>query len=122
MKFSRDQISALSIRKVEPGLIHFADRTFDTDVFVSADGVVGTFDLPDLASLREVHLQPLLSGNPELIILGTGWQPVFAPRDLVFALARRGIGLETMDTPAACRTYNILLSDARRLAAVIKIR
>ncbi|HEX9851380.1 MAG TPA: MTH938/NDUFAF3 family protein, partial [Woeseiaceae bacterium] len=89
---------------------------------VSTDGTVTAFEMPDLASLSETHLRPLLAGEPELIIVGTGWQPVFAPRELVFALARRGIGLETMDTPAACRTFNILLADGRKLAAIIKVR
>ena len=78
--------------------------------------------MPDMASLSEAHLHILLAGGPELIVIGTGWQPVFAPRELVFALARRGIGLEAMDTPAACRTFNILLADERRLAAIFKVR
>lgn len=122
MKFSRDQLSVLSIRQVQRGLIHFGERTFDTDVCVRADGVIEPFALPDLGALDEKRLHPLLGGDPELIILGTGWQQAFAPRDLVFALARRGIGLETMDTPAACRTYNVLLGDGRRLAAIFKVR
>lgn len=122
MKFSRDQLSALSIRQVQPGSIHFGERTFETDVSVSADGKVEEFAMPDMASLSEAHLHILLAGGPELIVVGTGWQPVFAPRELVFALARRGIGLEAMDTPAACRTFNILLADERRLAAIFKVR
>ncbi len=122
MKFSRDQLSALSIRQVQPGSIHFGDRTFETDVAVSTDGMVEAFEMPDVASLSEGHLHSLLAGEPEVIIVGTGWQPVFVPRELVFALARRGIGLEAMDTPAACRTFNILLGDGRRLAAIIKVR
>jgi uncharacterized protein len=44
---------------------------------------------------------------------------VFPPRELVFALARRGIGLEFMDTPAAARTYNVLASEGRQVAAVL---
>ncbi len=122
MKFSRNQQSALTIRQVKPGAIHFVARTFETDIAVSTDGTVEAFEMPDVASLSVAHLQPLLAGEPELIIVGTGWQPVFAPRELVFALARRGIGLETMDTPAACRTFNILLADGRKLAAIIKVR
>jgi uncharacterized protein len=122
MKFSRDQLTVLSIRQVQPGSIRFGEKTFETDVAVSADGKVEAFEMPDLASLNEAHLHDLLAGEPELIIVGAGWQPAFAPRELVFALARRGIGLETMDTPAACRTFNILLSDARRLAAIFKVR
>jgi uncharacterized protein len=57
--------------------------------------------------------------NPELIILGTGPTNVFPPRELVFALARRGIGLECMDTAAAARTFNVLSGEGRSVAAVL---
>jgi uncharacterized protein len=54
-----------------------------------------------------------------MLILGTGWRQCLPPRDLMFGLARRGIGLEMMDTPAACRTFNILIAEGRRPAAIL---
>jgi uncharacterized protein len=78
--------------------------------------------MPEIDKLGEEHLRALLETDPEMIIVGSGWSAAFAPRDLVFALARRGIGLEFMDTPAACRTFNILVNEGRRPAAVIKVR
>ncbi len=52
-------------------------------------------------------------------MLGTGNTVVFPPRELVIAMARSGIGLESMDTPAAARTFNVLAGEGRRVAAVL---
>jgi uncharacterized protein len=122
MKFSRDEISPLTIRQVEPGLIRIGTEAYSSDFALTADGPVTEFSVPDIAELKEAHLATLLEMEPELIIIGTGWQPVLPPRELVFAMARRGVGIEVMDTPAACRTFNILVAEGRRPAAIIKVR
>ena len=68
---------------------------------------------------RLEHLMGLMEAEIDIILLGTGSANVFPPRDLVFAMARRGIGFEIMDTPAAARTFNLLAGDGRRVAAVL---
>ncbi|MGY8795304.1 MAG: Mth938-like domain-containing protein, partial [Woeseiales bacterium] len=75
----------------------------------------------DVSKLVESDFATLIEKSPEIVIFGTGWTPKLPPRDLVFALARRGIGFETMDTPAACRTFNVLISEDRDVAAVLLI-
>jgi uncharacterized protein len=120
MKFSRDPVPPIAIRQVQPGAIKVGADEFTADILITADGEIRQQDLPDIGELDEQHLLPLLDGKPELIVVGTGWTAGFAPRELVFAMARRGIGLETMDTPAACRTFNILVGEGRRPAALIK--
>jgi uncharacterized protein len=122
MKISQDPLTALTVRQVERGSIRVGTTVFADDFVLTADGFAREFALPEVATLSESHMEPLLAADPELILLGTGWAAAFPPRELVFALARRGVGLEIMDTPAACRTYNILLSEGRRVAAIIKVR
>ncbi len=61
----------------------------------------------------------LIETGPELILLGTGNKQLLPDRDLMFAMARRGIGLEVMDTPAAARTFNVLVGEGRSVAAVL---
>ena len=56
---------------------------------------------------------------PELVIVGTGAKAEFPPRELTFAFARRGVGLQVMDTAAAARTFNVLAGEGRRVAAVL---
>ena len=65
------------------------------------------------------HLDALIAIEPEtrIIVLGTGETQVFPDPALYFAVIGRGIGFEVMDTGAACRTYNILISEGRRVVA-----
>ena len=70
-------------------------------------------------SLTIDDLALLIENGPALIVLGTGNQQLLPNRDLMFAMARRGIGLEVMDTPAAARTFNVLVSEGRSVAAVL---
>jgi len=72
-----------------------------------------------VSELSEGDFAVLLETKPEVIIVGTGATNIFPPRDLVFAMARRGVGLEVMDTTAAARTFNVLVGEDRQVAAVL---
>lgn len=74
-------------------------------------------DSPD--ALDSSHFQPLLELAPETVLLGTGRTQSFPPPAAYAILLERRIGLEAMDTGAACRTYNILMSEGRRVAAAL---
>jgi len=69
------------------------------------------------ADLTGEHLDELLAFTPQIIVLGTGSRQVFPDSRLYFAVLERGVGFEVMDTGAACRTYNILVSEGRRVVA-----
>ena len=55
----------------------------------------------------------------EILLLGTGEKQYFPPREIIKAFIERGIALECMDTGAACRTYNVLVSENRRVSAAL---
>ena len=76
---------------------------------------------PALADLTIDHLSQLLSirPQPEFVILGTGAGMGFPPRSLVRALEERGIGIEAMDSRAAARTWGMLRSEERWIAAAL---
>ena len=122
MSFTRDQISTVTIRQVEPGAIKIGDEKVSENVLIFRNEIERGIPLHDVAALQEQDLDELLAKGPEIVILGTGWQTQRPPRDLVFAMARRGIGFESMDTPAACRTFNILIGEGRDAAAILIIR
>lgn len=69
------------------------------------------------ADLTRTHLDAVLACDPRIIVLGTGAAQVFPDPEVYFWLLERGVGVEIMDTGAACRTYNILLAEDRRVAA-----
>ncbi len=73
----------------------------------------------DFASLGADHFTPLLALKPDLVLLGTGPTLRFPRPELTRALHTAGIGLEVMDNPAACRTYNILLAEGRNVVAAL---
>jgi len=64
-------------------------------------------------------LGAVLELAPEILLLGTGRRQRFPDPELFATLAERQVGMEVMDTPAACRTYNILVADGRTVAAIL---
>ena len=71
--------------------------------------------------LSEDHFNQLIATQPELVIFGSGTRLRFAPPAMLRALMQHRIGVETMDTLAACRTYNILAGEGRRVIAALLI-
>jgi uncharacterized protein len=63
----------------------------------------------------------LVELEPEMVLLGVGARLRFPDRALLRPMEQRGIGVEVMDTPAACRTYNLLMGDGRRVVAALLI-
>ena len=119
MKFTREMSTAATIRRVSGSAIVIGNERYTETVALTPDGPVAEFAPPSLEQLDISHFEALLADGPELLILGTGERNVFPPRELTFAFARRGIGLEVMDTAAAARTFNVLAGEGRRLAAVL---
>ena len=75
----------------------------------------------DFAQLSEDHFARLAQLKPEMVLLGTGAKLRFPHPRLSRALVDAGIGLDVMDTGAACRTYNILIAEGRNVLAVILV-
>jgi len=71
------------------------------------------------AALAEAHFEAIAALGPEVVLLGTGGRLRFPHPRLTAPLARARIGLEVMDVQAACRTYNILMAEARVVAAAL---
>jgi uncharacterized protein len=72
-----------------------------------------------LEEIEVVHFEELLEWEPEVALFGSGSRLRFPDPELLAPLHRRGIGIEVMDTAAACRTFNILASEGRRVAAAL---
>jgi len=72
-----------------------------------------------LDELTAAHLDAVLNLEPELILLGTGARQQFPAMDIMLPLHRARIGVEVMDTAAACRTFNILVAEGRHVVAAL---
>ena len=90
-------------------------------IVVEAQAVHEDWPVTGFAALDESHFKYFLAFKPEVVLLGTGVQQHFAHPCLYRALSDMGIGVEFMDTPAACRTYNILVTEDRKVVAAIML-
>ena len=75
-----------------------------------------------LSELSEPHLQPVAELQPEVVLIGTGARLVQPSSEQRIALIKLGIGHEVMDTAAACRTYNVLVAEGRKVVAALFAR
>lgn len=119
MKFTRETSAALTIRSVSDGRICIGEKSYDHSIALTASAIIGEWSQTTVHDLNASDFDELLRTEPEIIIVGTGKTNVFPPRELVFAMARRGIGFEVMDTTAAARTFNVLVGEDRQVAAVL---
>ena len=94
---------------------------FSNDIFSNPETATALWPWPADAftALTEAHFEALAALAPELVIFGSGSRIRFVRPALLRPLTERRIGVETMDTAAACRTYNVLLAEGRRVAAAL---
>jgi uncharacterized protein len=119
VQLTRDTTPANLIRAWEPGRIRIGERWIGGHVLVTADRIVEDWHVATAATLRLDDLRDAIAQSPEIVILGTGAGLEWPEADLAGALAARGIGLEIMGTPAACRTFNVLVHEQRRVVAAL---
>jgi uncharacterized protein len=95
------------------------NERYSGSIVVSADQVRLDWPVANFDELKEAHFAYLAALKPDVLLLGTGAKQRFPRPHLFRALTEAGIGLECMDTPAACRTYNILVAEDRKVIAAI---
>ena len=89
------------------------------NLIVSTDRIVGGWTTIAPEALTVADLAPALELEPVIIVVGTGTEQLLPDVELMAALGERSVGLEIMSTPAACRTFNVLLQEQRRVVAAL---
>jgi len=92
---------------------------YERSLVVLPDRPVEAWAAEGVDMLREEDLQFLAELGVEIVLLGTGKSLRFLRPRLLQSLVRARVGVEVMDTPAACRTYNILVAEGRKVAAAL---
>ena len=110
------------IRSYSADVVRIAEHEVRRSCVVSSDTLVTDWEPQNFADLDVQHLTRVLELEPELVVLATGTTHQFAPASIRAALAARRIGLESMELGAACRTYNVLVQEQRRVAAMLFLR
>ena len=122
MRFTLDRHpGAHLVTSVLPGAIRVGDVVVTSSVILSAQRIIRDWPVASSAAVNLASLAPALELGPEVLLLGTGSRLVFPDGPLAAELAGRGVGLEIMDTAAACRTYNILVNEDRPVVAALVI-
>lgn len=105
------------VRGYSPGEIRVQDDVITQSVILTGEDWSTNWPPSSVSELKREHLERLARDEPEIILLGTGARLYFPPHEMLGDILARGIGLEVMDTGAACRTFNILRSEERRVVA-----
>jgi uncharacterized protein len=120
MKFHLDApVGVNLVRSYAPGMLRVGDTTHTASLILTATAL---FEHWRPLTAEDVHaddLAPLLELAPEVVLLGTGARQMFPDPLVLQAFHARRIGVEVMDTAAACRTYNLLVAEGRQVAAAL---
>jgi uncharacterized protein len=120
MKFEPDHLAGTnSVSRHERGAVWINGARWGESVLVPWRGDVLRWPPGSLAGLVPEHFEQVLALAPELVIFGSGARLQFVAPALYRCLIEAGIGVETMDTAAACRTFNVLASEGRSVVAAL---
>lgn len=121
MKLHADKTDRHAITAYGDGWIAVNGQRYTGNCLLCASTGVHPWTPAGFADLLPPHFEDvlLLPQKPELLIFGSGQRQRFAPPSMLRSLTAQRIGVECMDTAAACRTYNILAAEGRFVAAAL---
>jgi uncharacterized protein len=101
------------------GYVEVNAKRYTSSLVVSGDRLVTDWPAASIEALTADHLAAIVELAPEIALIGTGSAFRFPEQPILAPLHKARIGVEVMDTPAACRTYNILLAEGRNVVAAL---
>jgi uncharacterized protein len=122
MRFTQDSTSATNlVRAYGNGELRVNDDIYRSAIIVSASSVQSVPDIRGMEDLARLDPSRILTQGPELVLLGTGPRQIFPAASFRAQFLSAGIGVEVMDTGAACRTFNVLVAEQRRVVALLMV-
>lgn len=121
MKIQPDVGNVHSVNAYGPGWISVGKQKITHSVVLGSRGERLEWDCNKFEDLQPSHFAQVAELNPELVIFGSGQRLRFPSPGWLEPLIEKQIGLETMDTPAACRTFNVLAGEGRHVIAALLI-
>ena len=122
MKFQPDSLAGTNtVSRHERGAVWINGVRWAHSVLVPWRGEVQAWPLDGLPALTPGHFEQALALKPELVIFGSGERLTFVAPALYRSLIGARVGIETMDTAAACRTYNVLAAEGRSVVAALLV-
>ena len=121
MKFHLQTPDVHLVTASGPGWIRVGVDEYRASVVLLPDAVITGFAPAGFDALGAADFAALLAHRPEIVLVGTGAAHRFVHPRLFAALSAARVGVEAMDTRAACRTFNILVGEGRRVLAALVI-
>jgi uncharacterized protein len=119
LKFHLATTAGNVVTGVGPGWVRVNAEVYRHSLLLAPDAVVAPWTMAGFDALTETDFARLLEIEPAVVVFGSGTRLRFPHPRLTRPLTAAGVGIETMDTAAACRTYNILAAEGRRVAAAL---
>src|SRR3990167_6442194 len=110
------------IRAYRPGSLQINDATYTRSIIVSPTKLIDNWEPQHISELTHAHLAIIRELHPAILLLGTGSILEFPDLKIYGELLNEGIGVQIMNTSAACRTYNALTAENRDVVAALIIR
>lgn len=118
MQFNLDNgDAAFQIKSYDKGLIIVNEQTYHYPILIMPTHLIAPWGPNNFEALSVNDFEMILPYKPKIFILGTGEHHRFPPANLYAPLINHNIGIEIMDTKAACRTYTILMAEGREVVA-----
>ncbi|MGE5338320.1 MAG: Mth938-like domain-containing protein [Gemmatimonadota bacterium] len=119
MKLHADALTSLNtVTAYGPGFVEVNQVRHSGNLILTPDQPVESWSAESFDALRVEDFELILALRPEIVLVGTGSRQRFPHPRLTRPLLDAHVGVEAMDTRAACRTYNILMGEGRRVVAV----
>jgi uncharacterized protein len=115
MDINLEKINQHSIQAYDHSHVMIGNIQYDQNIIINKDQLIYPWLLDNISSLTIAELQPLIDLSPEVILIGQNTTPLLLPSHTLNELAKRRIGIECISIGAACRTFNILLSESRNV-------
>lgn len=123
MQFNLDShYGKYQINSYQPGSITINKEIYTNSIIITPEQLITDWPPQQFSALTEDHLKMIIHLNPQIVVLGTGEKQYFLAQQLMLPFLQRGIGIEVMNTHAACRTYNVLLSEGRKVVAALLLK
>ena len=121
MLISRDASPAHAVRAHGPGWVQIGAQRHSASLLLQSDGTLRPWGAPSFEGLRAEHFSELLDLPVDVVLFGSGARLRFVPAAWTAPLLQQRIGVEIMNLPAACRTYNVLAAEGRKVALALLI-
>lgn len=111
-----------TIRSYTDSQISIGSEIYKKSTIISQDTIISPWEIVSVADINDENIELLLQQNPDIILIGHASISVSVPIGVLSYLSKKRIGLECMSIGAACRTFNVLLNEQRKVVAGIIIK